>query len=50
MYRGVQQLVEQGSAKTRMVLLLRLRQIKVKDGRELFPILKRLPEKLLRYR
>nr|DAI33578.1 MAG TPA: hypothetical protein [Caudoviricetes sp.] len=51
MYRGAQQLVEQGSARTRMVLLLLLRQIKViEDGRELFPILKRLPEKPLRYR
>ena len=50
MYRGAQQLVEQGSARTQMVLQLLLRQIKVKDGRELFPILKRLPEKPLRYR
>ena len=40
MYRGAQQLVEQGSARTRMVLLLLLRQIKVINGRELFPILK----------
>jgi hypothetical protein len=50
MYRGAQQLVEQGSAKTQMVLLLLLRQIKVIVGRELFPILKRLPEKPLWYR
>ena len=50
MYRGAQQLVEQGSARTQMVLQLLLRQIKVIDGRELFPILKRLPEKPLRYR
>jgi hypothetical protein len=49
MYRGTQQLVEQGSAKTRMVLQLLLRQIKVVQEVVLFPILKQHRGKLLRY-
>jgi hypothetical protein len=38
-----------GFSKTRMVLQLLLRQIKVINGRELFPILKQHRGKLLRY-